>query len=436
MNCEGITKGIVEIRKILKSLESYFNSRQIADALHDKKEIYSKSEYLLEETEPDQIRKRDRIAKELGLSWLDKFSEGLAWGREQHEKMVSLVNENAEIVLHFSDETIPAIYAKPFKNGLAWVQYVGIRGPLPKWSIIDSSGKLGRDWYAQVEFSDSGIYLAKKNDTLKNKWSLVKHDGEKIIVDGEDSFFFATSFNDNRAWVQIEENGPYKLIDESGNMLHQGKYLKVKPFSEGYSFVQVKERGFAPFWQCFDQQGNLLPQYWFGGEDLHRLSEGIIRREYKHVTGNNRFFSYATLANAGLDDLNKGKSEDEAEYFEEAGDFSCGFAAVGSRVEGNPIKYYFINKAGEQAFLETYLSITDFSEGAAAVQIDLDDVDNRFGGWTYINTEGKPLFSGEGIDGAKHFYKARPYQDGMACVQDQPDSEPYYINKKGQKVFA
>ncbi len=432
MNCEGITTLATEITKLFADFKSTFGDKKLVDTWKIKKEIDLKVEYLLEETDPDQVKKRDRIAKELGKSWLGKFHEGRAWGNWDNDgNYKMLVSDNGESI----DPVV--VKATEFKNGTSWV-WETTAGGNPRWRLIDIKGKvISYSNYQELNIDSEEIYPAREQIGGQT-WSLIKHDGKKLSVNKNEQFYFTTPFRCGRAWVQERQNDKFKLIDTEGNIKYEGHFRFVWPFSEGYSLVRLNEGEYP--WKCIDIEGNELEDFsgrFSDREEVSSISEGIFKIDKGDPITS--LFEYMRFDGTKIVSLTESGKNDER--YLEASDFHDGLARVNAikmTEESTIIRKFYINKSGENAFDQSFHKCTDFSEGAAAVMKTdwLRLPDGSDGGWIYIGTDGKPLFPGDGKDGAKHFSEANPFKDGVAKVKEVFDGPEYYINKKGKRVFG
>lgn len=426
MNCKDLTTNLTEIQIKAKTLGDSLNGMNPNEMLSTQSDLTDFVEPIYDEVEPNQLARRDRIAKELGLCWLDKFHEGLAWARKGVlDKCLRLVTKEGGLIDTFSERIYNALEAKPFKEGIAWASFQWNSGAV--WSLVSADkGILNMDIkYEIVDFDSDGIYPVKKWPADENKWMLAKHNGDKLSVDGVEEFFFATTFHDDRAWVQTEENEPYKLIDSEGNVIFEGKFESVQPFSEGVSIVKKDK---SNYWDLILPDGEFVglgAMEIISAGDSHNgiIKVGINQRQTEYLRLNyinNRIFkqfplSFVSRVYKGLD-------------------FSNGFASVTNVYDDGPIdveKSFYIDARGLNIFEKNFREAQSFSEGAAVVIPDDGGTDSR---WIYIGTDGEPLFLDE-TGRVKYFSVAEPFKDGIAKVFDDPFTEPYYIDKKGKRVF-
>lgn len=434
MNCQDITDNLDTIRKLYTSFQSDFNSRKYSDAFALRRDIESWVELILEERDPDQIRKRDRIAKKLGLAWLGKFHEGLAWGKTNTRLgSLLLVSSDGELIPHFASSRL-SFHAGDFKDGSAWVEFP--EGTSQNfWMPVDRDGVENNNTrYRSLDLTSEDIYPASIKAGQNNYvLVLVKHNGEKLSVEGIDKFYFVTPFHDRRAWVREIKAGPYKLIDAEGRVIAvRDNYDVVQPFSEGKSLVHDKDRD---TWDIILPDGGSTISRMFPARHAGEFHEGVLKVE--HVGGGYGFY---ILAEDDLCPLKIGVPGIGRDEYKEASDFHDGLTRVTKlRTVGTtriPVNFY-INKAEKDAFDRNFELCEDFSEGAAAVipsmPVAITDADAYL---MYIGTDGKPLFPGDTFEDAKRFFTAGPFKDGIALVQDYVDQSAYYIDKKGRKVFV
>lgn len=437
MNCQEITNKINEIKPLFSDFQANFLNKKITEAFKKRKEIDTKIEYILEETDPNQIAKRDRIATKLGLAWLGKFTEGVAWGRTANSKFLKLITEAGEIDANF---TVFPLDATNFKDGYAWGQFewagISIWSPITRDGIVSQDTKYGR-----VVLDSETYFPVLEWASNDHKWLLAKPEGGYLSVDGVDRFSGATPFHDGRAWIKETIDSPWKLIDKVGKVIYSGEFAAVRPFSEGLSAVRIKEEHGSP-WRFVDRDGQLLTDFYWGGDDMGDFHEDVVRAQ---MTGGVHYWQYFKRGGQKIEPLTDYSAQTEFKQicYNEAGDFHNGLARVVDHeyVQNNPSPVevsYYVNHDDKKVFDRNFFRCTDFSEMAAAVQVEPNDTtpDNTDGGWIYINLGGEPLFPGDGVGGTKHFFKAGPFLDGVAKAQDQAGQSEYYINKKGEKVFA
>ena len=422
---------MIEVIDLLNNFGNNFKGGKIAEAIEGKKELFTKIESLLDEIDPDpdQVRKRNRIAGRLGLAWLGKFSEGLAWGIKKGARgdvylghPLTLVKKPGECV---SNEFKHTIYkAEPSIDGIFWVYY-SLNGSL-YWSPATEDGIDTDKIFKELFYSDQGVYKARDKN---NDFCMVKHSGEKLSIKGVTSFWKVIPFGEGLAWVQIFSNGIYHLIDKEGTILEELPEGQVpRPFKDDKCIIARSNSSYQIRFKDGRSMGLELPE-----NEIIMLSEAFSG-DIIIVGYNGKQFKYRRLANEKLVPLNEA---DPA--YEKAWPFRDGIALVKGRFRENVNCYWYINAKGDPAFGSMYgcgyEEAEEFSQGAAAVQHDNKEVspDNTSGGWSYIGQDGKPLFKWGNI--TKHFYRADSFKDGMALVQDQQSSAPYYIDKSGRRIF-
>jgi len=364
----------------------------------------------------------------LDLAWLSKFSEGMAWGIQKnaaHNMNFGYPLSLVEDFQKFAKQPEYTIYeAKPFIDGISWVYY-SLNGAL-HWSPSTKDGIQTDILFNRIEFSEGKVYSAIN---LNNHRCLVKHDGDLLSVNGNTIFWEIKPFSEGLAWVEIVRGGGYNLIDEEGNILEElPRGYVPRPFSGG---------------KCIISKGNGYQLRFTDGRTIDfEIPENEVIMQGEAFSGdiirtgiNGKKVKYRRLVGKRLIPLN----DKEDITFDEVWPFRGGIALARGVFKRNINSYWFVNTQGEVAFDNLmyggYAEAMEFSDEVAAVRWDKTEVslDNMFGGWSYIGTDGERLFTWG--RGTKHFFKAEPFKDGVAKVQDQPNSEAYYIDKRGKRVF-
>ncbi|MCX6808296.1 MAG: hypothetical protein NTW50_01340 [Candidatus Berkelbacteria bacterium] len=427
MNCQEITNNIADIRTEFAEFGRVFDAGKAAEALLSQKKIDGKVEWLLDEVDLNQINKRDRIAHKLGLSYLGIFHEDRAWGRFKGGKECVLVTVDGEIISKLSQNYM-VTEASDFRDGFAWIE-VSMLGD-ETWYLVDTEGNVVPDLSHQnLEVGKEGIHLVTdwSKDDNALRYSLIKQNGEKISVDGVEDFCHATPFQDGYAWVQEEHTSQFKLVDFAGKVIAIKDLQRATSFSEGKSIA----KNIAMNWVIVFTDGRSVETGLTHGQVIGSFHDGITKVS-SLSTRSHRYYQ--------LDDRTEKLVPICDDHFEKGNDFSDGLALVSKYYEADKLilsRYCYINTEGEEPFERTVIGGKDFSEGAAAIQDSFHQVstDGESDGWIYIDKRGKNLFAGDGDDGTKHFFRAEPFESGVALVQDQPNTETYYIDKKGRRVL-
>ena len=263
--------------------------------------------------------------------------------------------------------------------------------------IISNSDKVF-DKIGDKELIDKiiSIILGKKKDEtelydidVKGKKGFIDKKGNIVI---QPQFDEAGYFYEGLSCVAIDEK--YGFIDEKGNYFIDPMFDHPSIFEEGYAFLHNK----------FIKRSTkeiMTPPYDYTG--ISRLQEG------KAVILKNRQFGY-------MDQNGKVAIEPK---FEEARDFSEGFAAVSIETTGMPL-WGYIDGSGKFLIEPRFMWAGPFSEGIAHVTV-------MGSGSGYIDKTGRFIIEPK-------LYGGEDFCEGFASVWI--DRQLYYIDKSGAFVLG
>ena len=165
-------------------------------------------------------------------------------------------------------------------------------------------------------------------------------------------------------------------------------------------------------WFVLNQQGKVLLQY--SNKDVLRLrgfGDGFLRLDKRDGTNLILDMEGNTQFTYGYDD------------YHDIGSFSEGLARVMNYEEG---KCGYVNTKGEEVIPFSFYSADAFSEGLAAVGVELSQAEEeiRYG---YIDKTGNRVIEPK-------YRRAFAFQDGLAKVEDT-DRNIGYIDKTGKEVI-
>jgi hypothetical protein len=261
----------------------------------------------------------------------------------------------------------------------------------------------------------------------------------------------------------IEHDGFYGFNDKSAKPVIAPRYGAVKPFREGLAPVYQ-----AGSWGFIDSEGKMQiePDFWDadnfsdGLAAVHKRGWGYIDRTGKVVIPAG--YLQARRFSEGLAPVKSpsgwlfidktGRPINGLSGFEDATSFAEGLAAV--QVGG---KWRFIAHDGQKKFELEFTTVSNFSEGLAAVQ------ETKNGKYGFIDASGtyliQPLFEdarpfGEGLAAVKlnkrwgyisesgerripnrYPFFADAFMGGLALVSNPVDGSELYINRQGKPQF-
>lgn len=290
-------------------------------------------------------------------------------------------------------------YARPFSEGLAFVQLNG------KVGYINKSGKMVfslPQCDLGFDFHDG---LAAVRDKKSNKWGYIDKTGRQIV-----SFQYSNvdDFSEGLAHV-VTKAGEHYFIDKTGKRIISIPYdaYDIGAFHNGMACVRGSSYSFFidkkgevvlefPQYDCYDQgfKDGLAAVYNHGVKGFINLSGQLVMSlpQYDQVNG----FS-ENMACVGV----AADKDDKGSY----------------KVDN--IKWGYINKSGAQVIRPQYNYAWDFSEGLAAVGIN-----GKFG---YIDKTGRVVIP-------LQYDWVTDFSEGLACVRK--NNKCYFIDKSGKKSIT
>ena len=190
-------------------------------------------------------------------------------------------------------------------------------------------------------------------------------------------------------------------IDKSGAFVIEPQFISARDFSEGLAWV-VRKGKHDNEWGCIDETGKLIIDFQSGvpfgdfknGLTLIQLEGGTKR----YINKSGSFAFNAKFADS------EPFSEGLAAVRHNGSLFNIAFSSLLKK--DIPFNYGYINKLGRVLIKPNFAGAAPFSEGLAAVQVDLDLGKFRFG---YINREGKMVIKPQ-------FKTAESFSEGLAAV--------------------
>ena len=223
---------------------------------------------------------------------------------------------------------------------------------------------------------------------------------KKFLIGIIFSFFIfigicSLSFCENLYPINDKNGGGY--INKDGVIVLKQEYNFAGKFIGDYAIVQNKKLKEG----IIDKKGNVVVDFEY--DDLCNLSENFV------IYKENRKCGYIDIV----------KNEKAKAIYEYIKVFKEGLAAV--CIDG---KWGFINKKGELIIEPKYYSVSDFSQGLAAVSYYSHKTDG------YINKKGKIVISFE-----DNYLEPKEFSEGLVPVIKEKDEGCSYINKKGKVVI-
>lgn len=257
----------------------------------------------------------------------------------------------------------------------------------------------------------------------------------------------AHPFKEDLANVKYENN-LWGFIDKKDNRVIEANYFDAKEFSEGLAAVKVNDAYSAKNWGYVNKTGEMVisPSFYSAGEFRNGIAR--VTLEYTKRSGfANHLHGYINKEGkiiATDKDRTTSLERDNHSY------------ADGLLPVKTPDGWGFQNLAGEMITKDSYYEIRSFSEGMAAVAVNIDSPDtlkkfsDLIGGvpgsvisvvsgtntvilWGYINTSGKMVIPFT-------YLQVTPFTNGFAVVNNlkvDPISKSgyFFINKKGENQY-
>ena len=290
-----------ELGKILPLLWR-LNGRIIEGELLQSRSCTLELKDFTEKADPERLAERIEYAKEHSLDWVEKFIEGVAWGKRAGN--YAICHEDGRVI----ETGISAEFKKTgFQNGVAWLTRLILENGKYSTKVycLSAIGETIRDMdpvsFDEEDFDKSGLlriitetermrlegilregkpiavaslrgqkfltlfrpsegffwgsrakeligynFFSGKNDTKLQgfEYVLMDREGREIVsIPDESGGLTPEAFSEGLCWVSEGIRGPYFLIDESGKTLHRDYYNTVHPFREGLAVVRKKKDG-------------------------------------------------------------------------------------------------------------------------------------------------------------------------------------------------
>jgi hypothetical protein len=293
------------------------------------------------------------------------FSEGVAPVRVSTESLWGYVDRAGRFVI----PPRPAVFARPFSEGLALVYGLG---------YIDKTGEVviseHRDFWLSESFSEglTPVHVGQH-------WGYIDRTGTVVI---KQQFDFANSFAEGLAPVQRDDMWGY--IDKTGKVVIPCQFYAARPFSEGLAAVQVRRSQAGTFaedrWVYVDEAGHPVgPEFTY----VTDFAEGLAA--VRDIEG--RWVYIDKTAHTTID-----------AQFGEARPFSEGLAAVAS----SEYTWGYINNVGETITGSKFARAETFRDGRAAIMLG--------GKWGYLGKRGEIVIPPQ-------FDEVTDFHEGIAAVR-------------------
>ena len=286
-----------------------------------------------------------------------------------------------------------------------------------KYALIDKSGNM----IVPPTFDDAKVFsngfAAVKID---DKWGFINKSGTIVVTP---QYLEVGCFSENLAWVQMEDYN-VGFIDTAGKMVIQPKFVQASDFQDGYAKVV---------------EGDIMEgESFFIDKSGKKYSSSAVNLDFSEGLG-----AYTASTRQG-DKIGFKNRQGETviqpifDYFYPMPLFSEGLAAMQFREyigSAELIQYGFIDKTGKTVIKPQFDAAKPFSEGLAAVYIDINNEDGSKG-WGYIDKSGHTI-----IENQESFHYAGEFHDGLGLVINNGHpiydiGERGFIDKAGNLVIA
>ncbi|MEI6089201.1 MAG: WG repeat-containing protein [bacterium] len=267
-----------------------------------------------------------------------------------------------------------------------------------KWAYYDTKGNLKFSFVADNAkvFSDSTAMIrycvSETCDTVK--YAYIDHSGKQIVAP---NWYDATVFVDGLAWVMnFDERG---FINKKGEfVIKADKGVFGLPFVEGLAVVHNKDAKFG----FMNKKGEM--QIPFQYDDALSFSDSLAP---VYIAGRFLFIDY------------NGKTVIKTNR-QFARGFKNGYAFTALPNSKFKPLWQVINRQGVLMTQETFATVTDFSQGLAAVQ-------KMDGKWIFIDPYGQNILE-------KEYDFATPFHKGLAWASIRAEKKFGFINPNGEWV--
>ncbi len=423
MTCEEITKHLKVIERKRVAFDSSFSARQIPQCRNMKSEI---DDYI--DSELDEIfgfvRKRDRLAKKLGLFYLGPILDDIAIGQikfqfrwkdvlvdTENEEIIPIRTRNGELLGDFR------LSIDPFIGDTA-VLYILSNDNRTDWALVGRDGLLKTEVYNIANNGKCGSGSTQFPVTIRKDDHLTYIDQNGMIVYEALTPWkehFEEDFSEGKAWVRLLDERI--LINTKGEeilTISEG-YFQLGKFHEGLAFFRkfTKKAGQQIF-GLIDVNGDEI----FSFDFMKKLARKERNKDPFNCTGPDKQGIYH-IAFQG-----------HAYFFDKAGQFFdkniiklSPFSEDGiALAQDTKNRYFYINTNGDSLFDKTFGFAGEFRSGLAKVQ---DESENYF----YINKKGVPIIK------LKKGEWPNDFRDGVAQIENLNTGLRYVINKEGKKIF-
>lgn len=280
---------------------------------------------------------------------------------------------------------------------------------------------------------------AKKDDPLfpivkNHKWGYMNKAGMVVIAP---QFTSADYFSEGLAPVKIGYGieAKFGFINRSGKMVIQPKYADAKPFSDGRAAVAIGQK-YEVKWGFIDQRGQYIVRPQYDGVDdfdhgtavAYTCDENpdsvatrrfIINKEGKVIykgpwTSDDLFY---TVKNGKID-----ISAEELKWTK----FSNGLAPVPFEGKNGLTSYGYIDKTGKVIIKPQFADAKQFSDGFAAISVEVKERGHNRNKWGYVDKTGKMVIQPQFADNPGDF------TEGLALVSIEiPESKQRQLIAEG-----
>ena len=313
-------------------------------------------------------------------SFVGKFSEGLAVVAKKNNTggyTCGFVDKSGKVVIEMK-----YVSAGAFKEGLAAVA-VG-EGRNRKWGYINGTGQFViQPQFVEAYGFSEGLAIVSAGT---NKWGFIDKTGKFVIApefsDGAVGYFEGhtdpkTKFVNGLAPI-ANKDGLWGFIDKTGKFVITPQYASANIFVEDLAAVAVATNPNKRKWGFIDKTGKIIisPQF----DDAGEFSEGkavVSVSDAKSTSTDSRLFGVINKKGEFVIQPiwpNYQITQRPRSWDAHRGAFSEGMLALSkqtsSRIEQNVGTWGFIDVAGKPVIEQKFLSVSDFSNGLAAVTLE------------------------------------------------------------------
>ena len=348
------------------------------------------------------MKQRLTIVSALLLSVIILFS---CQHKEQDDVIFAICS--FDNIAYFANNKGEMIFGKQFdfvgsfQEGLA---YVVIN---QKYGFIDKKGELIIPCiYDNADSFSEGLVSVKKND----KWGFIDKTGKVVIpFEYDDVIGFKNGYAKVcrifSKWPDLKKRWGY--INKSGDIVIPFNYGKVGMLSEGIVGVTSSDNNYDDKYGYINTNRENITDFIYSVYGSKGYSEGLA------AVGKPEHSDDSYIQHVAYGYIDTKGNEVIPCIYDQAEDFSEGFAAVEL-----DMKWGFINKSGKQVVPLIYDWVEKFSEGFAAVNINDK--------WGFVNQKGEQI--------VPCIYDCVwNFSEGLAPVE--LNDKWGYIDAKGKVVF-